>query len=92
MSAERRPVIHALKCWSEPFEALRSGVKRFEYRRDDRVPRFEVGDGLQISEWDPFLQEHSGQSLAFRVTYLIRGPEYGVPAGFVVMSISIEGG
>lgn len=81
---------HSLKCWSEPFNALRLGAKQFEYRRDDRVPRFEVGDTLQISEWDPFLLEYTGQSIAMRVTYLIRG-EYGVPPGYVVMSVRIEG-
>ncbi len=43
--------VHALKCWPEPFAAVRDGRKRFEFRKDDRG--FAVGDVLELKEWEP---------------------------------------
>ena len=46
------PTIHALKCWPRFFEALADGSKTFEFRdANDRA--FEVGDLLQLYEWEP---------------------------------------
>lgn len=44
-------VLHELKCWPDNFEATLAGVKSFEWRRDDRVPPFDVGDMLWLREW-----------------------------------------
>ncbi len=52
--AERisRRTVHALKCWPRFFAALADGSKTFEFRdASDRT--FEVGDLLQLYEWDP---------------------------------------
>jgi hypothetical protein len=92
MNFPNRPrAIHQLKCWPEPFRALCEGRKRFEFRKDDRTPRFDVNDTLQLVEWSPEAQEYTGQVLVMRIDYLLRGPDFGIPEGFAVMSISIEG-
>lgn len=44
---------HELKTWPEPFAAVRSDEKLAEFRRDDREPRFAVGDVLVLREWEP---------------------------------------
>lgn len=36
------------------FSAILAGRKRFEIRRDDRTPRFEPGDAVELREFDPF--------------------------------------
>lgn len=87
--------VHELKTWPEPFAAVRSGDKRHEVRRDDRG--FAVGDTLRLREWDPAAASfdlgtrgrYTGRVERVRVTYLTRGPEWGVPAGMVVMSIRL---
>ena len=86
---------HELKIHPPPFAAIRSGEKRFEFRKDDRTPRFEVGDSLRLREWWPrFTHDpagyYSGAESTVLVTHLIRGPsEYGIPAGYVCMSIEV---
>lgn len=44
---------HEMKAWPQPFLAVASGAKRFEYRADDRTPRFAVGDSLKLREFEP---------------------------------------
>jgi hypothetical protein len=84
-------MIHELKTHSDPFYAVLIGTKRFEFRHDDRTPRFEVGDGLRLREWTGVAEwagdPYTGRELLVRVTYLLRGPAFGIPAGYVCMSI-----
>lgn len=80
---------HDLKTHPEPFQAIAFGDKTFEFRNDERG--FQVDDQLLLREWDPDISQDSfgytGRSFFVRVTYLLRGPAFGVPEGFVVMSI-----
>ena len=80
--------VHDLKCWPGPFEAVLSGSKRDEFRRDDRA--FEVGDLLLLREWTPseIGADYTGRMALLWVTHLSRGPEWGIPEGHVVMSIA----
>jgi len=71
---------HYLKEWPRFFEAVASGDKTFEVRRDDRG--FEVGDMLVLREWvlpskrksEMYVGAYSGRELRVRVTYVLRGP------------------
>ena len=78
---------HELKSWPGQFQAMWTGLKRAEFRRDDRG--YQVGDLLELCEWDPSRQQYTGFELTARVTHLLRGPELEVPAGFVVLSIEV---
>jgi hypothetical protein len=78
---------HELKAWPKPFQAVWDERKRFEFRVDDRQPRFAVDDYLHLREWDPVMAQYSGRLAVARVTYLVRGPSFGIPEGYVVLSI-----
>jgi hypothetical protein len=80
---------HEQKSWPSQFQAMWTGLKRAEFRRDDRG--YQVGDLLELREWDPSRQQYTGFELTARVTHLLRGPELEVPAGFVVLSIEVLG-
>jgi hypothetical protein len=80
---------HELKCWPESFDAVERGEKRFEFRRDDRG--YDVGDVLVLRRWDPKTGDYTGRWLRKRVTYVMRGPRFGLPRGYCVMSIAPEG-
>jgi Domain of unknown function (DUF3850) len=80
---------HELKSWPGQFQAIWTGRKRAEFRRDDRG--YQVGDLLDLCEWDPSRQQYTGFRLTARGTHLVRGPELEVPAGFVVLSIEVLG-
>jgi hypothetical protein len=75
---------HELKSWPGQFQAMWTGLKRAEFRRDDRG--YQVGDLLDLCEWDPSRQQYTGFRLTARGTHLVRGPELEVPAGFVVLA------
>jgi hypothetical protein len=79
---------HELKTWPEQYAALRDGSKKFELREDDRG--FQVGDLLILREWVPETATYSGSLTAQFVTYILRGPAFGLPAGKVIMSLSDE--
>lgn len=84
--AGKTNVSHELKCWPAPYDALRSGEKTCEIRRDDRG--FNVGDVLWLREWTAGNPgTYTGQSLRFLVTHIDRGPDWSLPMGHVVMSI-----
>lgn len=87
---------HVLKSWPGPFEAVRSGRKRFEYRRVDRVDLvYAVGDVLFLREWQPAKRDapeigggdYTGRVTSCRVTYVLEAPSHGVPPGYCVLSI-----
>lgn len=80
--------VHELKTWPEPFDAILRGVKRFEFRKDDRW--FDVGDILRLREWSQN-DGYTGRSVDVRVTYLLAAG-FGIPPGYVVMSIAAEKG
>lgn len=74
--------VHKLKTHSGPFEALLSGKKTFEIRKNDR--NFHVGDIVKLMEWNG---DFSGRHLNFWITYILPGPSYGIPEGYCIMSI-----
>ena len=80
-------VVHKLKTWPEPFKATWNEEKRYEFRVNDRD--FEVGHRLRLCEWDPEREKYTGSELIVQITYLQRGPDFGIPVGFVVLSLSV---
>lgn len=76
---------HNLKCWPEPFAALRCRVKTFEIRLNDRD--FKVGDVLQLQEWSPLTNKYSGESEHRTVTFILDEEQFGLKPGVVAMAI-----
>ena len=81
------PTTHELKTWPEPFTALREGLKHHETRMDDGRG-FKVGDHLRLREWHPLENCYTGREEWRWVTYISRGPDWGIPEGMVVMSVA----
>lgn len=87
------PKTHELKCLPGPFTAMRAGLKRSEFRRDDRD--FQVGDTLRVREYDAVIKNgdvvaragYTGNEDSYRVTYKLAG-EFGVPHGYCVLGIT----
>ena len=76
---------HFLKTWPQFYRAVARGDKRFEVRKDDRA--YQAGDVLVLQEYDPERREFNGPSVRVRVTFVLRGGEFGIEPGFVVMSL-----
>lgn len=82
---------HELKCWPVPYGALFDRSKTHEIRKSDR--NYQVGDVLRMREWKPSVHtegddgEYTGAELAVVVTYITRGPAWGLAADLCVMSV-----
>jgi len=77
--------IHELKCWPDPFFAVRCGTKKYEIRKDDRS--FCVGDLLLLREWSPETSVYTSRVELREVVYKTGGGEWGMPDGLCVLGI-----
>ena len=78
-------MMHELKTWPEPFQAMWEGRKTFEFRNNDRG--FKEGDTLILKEWNPINEEYTGRVVSGVVTYLI-WEGFDVPEGYCIMSLT----
>lgn len=80
--------VHHLKIKPEYLEAVASGKKTFELRRDDRG--FKVGDILMLIKLDDKGNE-TDQVTRVRVTYILKDcPQYGLKEGYAILGIAEE--
>lgn len=77
---------HDLKTWPGPFQAVRDGLKPWELRKNDRDYR--VGDLLRLREWCPDIEDYSGAVEERLVKWMLEGPAFGLPDGYVIMSLA----
>lgn len=75
---------HTLKTDSKHFQAVLSGLKKFEYRLNDRG--YELGDQLTLNEIDEN-KLYTGRSCKVHVSYILK-KGYGLPDGYCIMSIT----
>ncbi len=87
LQQQRGPVTHDLKTWPEYFGPVARGEKHFEGRKDDR--NFLVGDFLHLQEWEPRTGTYTGNECMARITYKLTGVEFGIAAGWCVLSIEV---
>ncbi len=83
--APRGSRTHYLKCWPEPFRAMKLGLKPFEFREDDRDYR--VGDVLVAREFE--LGKYSGDQVRAVITYKLINGMFGVPHGYCVLGLRL---
>jgi hypothetical protein len=55
---------HTLKTWPQFYAALENGDKTFELRKDDRAPRYEVGQILRLVEFNPRRRKSSTKGVS----------------------------
>lgn len=75
-------MIHELKILPEYFEAVTSGRKQFEIRKNDRD--YKVNDLLILREYDLQKDEYTGKSYVVKITYIT---DYAQRDGYVVLGI-----
>ena len=80
-------MVHELKTWPQYYQAIVSGNKTFEVRKNDR--HFEVGDLLILKEYNPTTGEYTGKQVTKEITYILPGgSQSGIQMDHVVMSLS----
>lgn len=78
---------HTLKTWPVYFDALWTGDKTFEVRKNDR--NYMPGDKLLLQEYDPGRQTYLDRELHADVTYRMPGGRWGLAEGYCIMSLKI---
>ena len=87
-------MIHTLKTWPQPLEAVRAGKKTFEVRKNDR--NYKVGDFLILMEWNPEELCFTGNEVDVIVTYILKADDipneygFGLTPGTVIMGIKLS--
>jgi hypothetical protein len=82
--------IHPLKTWPRFYQAVADGSKTFEVRKNDRD--FQVGDVLELKEWDHATERYTGREMAKVVTYVLHGGAFGIDSDFCVLSLRNRAG
>jgi hypothetical protein len=82
---EKALTVHDLKTWPQYFQAVREGRKTFELRKWDRD--YKEGDRLILREFDPLIDEFTGEAVRAIITYILTGPF--APVGMCLMSIKV---
>ncbi len=78
-------MIHELKTWPEPFQAIFQGRKTFDIRRNDR--NFQYADMVNLREWEPQYRAYTGRELLRTVSHIEYGPNWELPPGVCVMAL-----
>ena len=78
-------MIHELKTWPEFFMVVKSGIKTFEVRKNDRA--YKIGDELLLREFDNNKQEYTGQICHRRISYILKGGGFGIDSDTVVLGL-----
>lgn len=77
-----------LKCHPAQFQAILRREKCAEFRSTlDR--EFEVGEQINLREWEPGAERYTGDTCIVRVLHIEPGGSLGIPEGFVVLSIAL---
>lgn len=88
---------HVLKTDPEVFEQSWKGNKHWEIRVNDR--NYQIGDRVVLKEmkytnfemmWSGKPLIYTGRVIIGTITYIMRGPQYGLSALWVIFSLSIE--
>lgn len=87
-------MIHELKTWPIFFIPVKTELKTFEIRKNDRL--FSIGDELLLREFvpknyyeDQTLDEYYTGNICHRkITYILKGGQVGLEEGYVVMGLS----
>lgn len=81
--------IHNLKTWAYYWDAVYSGAKTFELRKNDRA--YVEGDMIHLWRWDPAI--HKGEiadydglpCVSAKITYILPGGEFGLAEDFCIL-------
>jgi hypothetical protein len=77
-------MIHELKIWPVFFEAVLSGAKKWELRKNDR--NYSVGDILYLQEWEPKTGQYTGRETRCEVIEVYTGVA-GIADGYSILSL-----
>ncbi len=80
-------MVHAVKIYPEYYEAVKSGSKPFEIRKNDRD--YKVGDILALNEFSPDGAgngKYTGRAIIAKISYVLTNSEF-CKRGYVALGL-----
>jgi hypothetical protein len=77
--------VHELKILNEYFIHVKSGLKTFELRKNDRD--FIAGDVVVLKEIDEEKQSFTGRIISKNITYVLHGGVYGLEKDYCIIGL-----
>lgn len=77
-------MVHELKTWPQIFKITIDGIKKAEFRKNDRD--FRVGDDLILKEYEPNNRTYTGRKVIVKITHILYGPNFGIPYDYCMIS------
>lgn len=81
-------MVHELKTLEKYFNAMATGEKNFELRKNDRS--FGIGHELLLREYNPHSKSYTGRILRRKINYVLGGSEaeqFGLKPGYCIMGL-----
>lgn len=82
-------MVHELKTLGKYFNAMASGEKNFELRKNDRG--FLPGHELLLREYNPHSKSYTGRTLRRKINYVLGGSEaeqFGLKPGYCILGLT----
>lgn len=64
----RASVVHSMKSWTHLYQAIASGQKTHDLRKNDR--EYVIGDIIELKEFDFVKGEYTGDTCLVEITYI----------------------
>jgi hypothetical protein len=77
------PCYHFIKCEQKVYRAVFSGLKKFEYRLNDRG--YQLGDYVVLLETCNNVVTRNELQIG-PITFILYGPQFGIPEGYCVFN------
>lgn len=85
-------MVHELKTHPKVFGFVKSQIKKFEIRKNDR--NFQIGDEILLREFEPKghfveskISRYTGNFCHRKITYILADEIYGLQPGYVILGI-----
>lgn len=77
---------HKIKCTPDFFEEIKTGVKKFEIRKNDRS--YQAGDKITLQEWSQ-ADKYTGREIETLITYVLYSHDFkaGLKQGYCILSL-----
>ena len=82
---------HELKVWTEYFEDIFTGKKKFDLRFNDRP--YQIGDSLRLMEYNNIENMYTGRECVREINYILSDTKFGLKEGWIIVGLDfiVEG-
>ena len=81
----KQKIDHELKIWPQYYELVKSDIKPWEIRKNDR--NYQIGDIIRFKEFDPKTNQYTGRNFVRRIMFLFKQDGFGLQKGYCIFNV-----